>query len=272
MIPIILFTDLDGTFIDFETYSSSVAAPSAKALIAAGLPVVFCSSKTRSEQKALMQSVEFTCPGIVENGSGLFIPNAFPLLLSPDSSTHVDGDWVQAMGAKKSVIDRAIRAIEKELSLELKPYAEYTARELSQLTGLSESAAHRAKDRQFSETLTAQLKPEQWEAVNERLRRHGLHATCGGRFYTVTTTDCDKGKALTQLVSLYEKQCGQSVAAVAIGDSENDIPMLLAADHAYLVQRPDGQWNPIDIPDLIKVPAPGPYGWVQVAQKYLKFA
>lgn len=269
MKSIMIFTDLDGTFIDFDTYSSSVAAPAARRLLARGIPVVFCSSKTHTEQVALMQAAGFSCPGIVENGSGFFIPQKFPLLTPPDGWAKHDTDWIQSMGLGRSVIDRAMEEARRELSLDLKPYAALTATELADLTGLSKDAAARAKDRQFSETLTADLTVDQLSAVNEVLQRHGLHAICGGRYHTVASCDCDKGKALQQLVALRTEQCGKPVLSVAIGDSANDVPMLLAADRAYLVQRPDGKWNDIDLPGLIKVPAPGPHGWVQVAEQYL---
>ena len=231
--------------------------------------MVFCSSKTHAEQTALMQTIGFSCPGIVENGSGFFIPYSFRLLTPPDDAASDEQDWSQAMGANRSAISLAIKEVQQELSLDLKPYADLTTAELSHLTGLSEEASARAKDRKFSETLTADLTSDQLIAVNAVLKRHGLHAICGGRFHTVSSLDCDKGKALKQLVAMRIKQTRQPVISVAIGDSANDLPMLLAADRAYLVQRPDGKWNPIDLPGLIKVPASGPQGWVQVAEEYL---
>lgn len=260
MKSIMLFTDLDGTFIDFETYSASVAAPAARSLLARDIPVIFCSSKTQSEQVALMEAAGFRCPGIVENGSGFFIPQSFPLLAPPQGWANHQHDWIQAMGVERSVISPAIKEAQRELSLDLKPYANLTAAELADLTGLSHEAAARAKDRRFSQTLTAELTADQLNALNEVLQRHRLHAICGGRFHTVASSACDKGKALQQLVAMRAEQTGQPVVSVAIGDSANDVPMLLAADRAYLVQRPDGKWNDIDLPGLIKVPAPGPHG------------
>ncbi len=269
MDSIMVFTDLDGTFIDFETYAASVAGESARKLVSAGIPVVFCSSKTYAEQKALMKEVGITCPGIVENGSGFFIPRGYALLSPPDGWADCEGDWIQEMGASLTEISDAIDEVEQELAIDLRPYAKLMAPELAGLTGLSLEAAMRAKDRRFSETLTAVMSSEQWTDVNAILGQHGLRAVCGGRFHTVTSKACDKGKALQALIVLRAGQCNGSVKSVAIGDSVNDVPMLQAADRAYLVQRPDGIWNDIDIPGLIKVPAPGPTGWVQVAEACL---
>ena len=47
-----------------------------------------------------------------------------------------------------------------------------------------------------------------------------------------------------------------------IGDSLNDLPLLLAVDHPVLVQKPDGSYDhEIDVPQLIHAPGIGPVGW-----------
>ncbi len=51
---------------------------------------------------------------------------------------------------------------------------------------------------------------------------------------------------------------------VGIGDSLNDLPLLLNVDHPILVQKPDGSYDPdIDLPSLIRAPGIGPAGWNQ---------
>ena len=46
----IIFTDLDGTFIDFETYSPEVAAPVARDVVDRGVPVVSALRKPLSNR------------------------------------------------------------------------------------------------------------------------------------------------------------------------------------------------------------------------------
>ncbi|MCE8458362.1 HAD-IIB family hydrolase, partial [Rhodovulum sulfidophilum] len=46
---LLIFTDLDGTLLDHETYSHAEAAPALTALRAAGVPVILASSKTAAE-------------------------------------------------------------------------------------------------------------------------------------------------------------------------------------------------------------------------------
>lgn len=48
--PMVVFTDLDGTLLDHHTYQANEAAEALRLLEARGWPLVFCSSKTFSEQ------------------------------------------------------------------------------------------------------------------------------------------------------------------------------------------------------------------------------
>jgi len=45
----VFFTDLDGTLLDFHTYSFNPALPALEHLKAHEVPLIICSSKTRAE-------------------------------------------------------------------------------------------------------------------------------------------------------------------------------------------------------------------------------
>ena len=63
-----MFTDLDGTLLHPHTYSSDPARPALDTLKRLGIPVVFCTSKTRPEVELWRQRLGVTDPFIVENG------------------------------------------------------------------------------------------------------------------------------------------------------------------------------------------------------------
>ena len=50
------------------------------------------------------------------------------------------------------------------------------------------------------------------------------------------------------------------IRTIGFGDAPNDAPMLAAVDQSFLVARPDGSHQSLSLPNLIKVPLPGPAG------------
>ncbi len=78
----------------------------------------------------------------------------------------------------------------------------------------------------------------------------------------------DKGKAVEILVGLFRRQRGE-VRTVGIGDTLNDVPMLKAVDLPLLVQKPDGAWEEVDVPHLVRVQGIGPDGWTAAILDYV---
>ncbi len=258
----IVFTDLDGTLIDFETYSPGVAGTLAQSLSQRGVPVVFCSSKTLEEQLALMQTIGLVTPGIVENGSGIFLPDSFNGF-SDFNSTRVPGfGRLVSLGVSSIRIRKEVAKLSTQMGIDFQPYSQLSPLQMEKATGLDADAALRARNRDFSETLTASLDDATWAEVNRRLAKTGLQCLCGGRFYTVSAANRDKGKALAQFVKTFNEDTGADCRSIGIGDSANDLELLKSVDLPYLVQRPDATWHPMELPGLNRVPAIGPLGWV----------
>ncbi len=259
----IVFTDLDGTLIDFETYSFTTTAPLAQKLINKNIPLVFCSSKTLEEQLHLMKEMGILTPCIVENGSGIFVPGKLNLLNEYPSKPIGGFGKLVKLGVSNLKIQKTIASLTNEMGIDFLPYSKLTLLKITKITGLSEEAAQRAQNREFSETLTATLSDATWKEVNTQLNKVGLQCLCGGRFYTVTSKDCGKDIAMKLLTDAYQTNEGGKWHSIAIGDSANDYAMLRSSDYPYLVQRPDGTWNEMEIPNLNRVNAIGPHGWVK---------
>lgn len=268
----IVFTDLDGTLIDFNTYSAELTKPRINQLLSDGVPVVFCSSKTRTEQQALMQTIGIDTLGIVENGSGIYVPAGNDTFHHHSATVLPDGSQLIEFGHSSVRIREAIHSVSNTLGVELAPYSSMSDREIASLTGLTLEAAARARERDFSETLTARLEPSQWLEVQSEFAQYDLQCLCGGRFYTVTAQHCNKGTALRATVAAASSSQaeGPELRSIAIGDSFNDIDMLVAAELAYLVQQPDGSWHDIELPGLHRVPGIGPAGWLMAMNHALE--
>jgi len=74
---LIIFTDLDGTFLDYNTHSFSALEHILIRLKKLDVPLIFCTSKTRAEIEALRQKCHNSHPFISGNGGGVFIPKGY---------------------------------------------------------------------------------------------------------------------------------------------------------------------------------------------------
>ncbi|MEX0600407.1 MAG: hypothetical protein WD205_07180, partial [Rhodothermales bacterium] len=70
----IIFTGLNGALLDAGTRSWTPAEEAVESVLDEGIPLIFCSSKTRAEQLALQQDLDIFDPFIVENGSAVYFP------------------------------------------------------------------------------------------------------------------------------------------------------------------------------------------------------
>lgn len=260
---LVLFTDLDGTFIDFDTYACDLTAPLARALAARGIPVVFCSSKTFAEQRALQESIGLRVPCILENGAGIAVPvDAWPHWPEGGSVSQGWGRW--ALGSDAEEIARGVGRVAREIGESFHDFRSLSTSEVARLTGLDLAAAERARQREFSVTLTDAHPEAFWDRLAPHFEKEGLRCLPGGRFHTVFDATTNKGVALKRFVALWREAAGDDFACrtVALGDSPNDCDMLAAADLAYQVQRPDGSFEEIPVAGVRKVEAIGPEGWV----------
>ncbi|MFQ5948765.1 MAG: HAD-IIB family hydrolase [Acidimicrobiia bacterium] len=261
--PGFVFTDLDGTLLDHDTYESGPAAEALARLQQAGVLVIFCSAKTRAEQEPLRERLEVTGPFIVENGAAAFLPG--PAAGEPDSAVPTE---TVTFGLPYQEVRRGLRQAASEAGVMVRGYGDMTAEELSSLTGLEPDAAIRAQAREFTETFVIQEpSPEAAAVLGAGLRARGLRMIRGARFWTATG-DHDKGTAVRYLLHRLTEKSGP-VTSYGIGDFGADLEMLAAVDVPMLVMRPDGSWANLELPDLVRLEGVGPKGWSRAAEHVL---
>ncbi len=264
----IVYTDLDGTLLDLHSYSFAESLAGVNALRRLEVPVIFTSSKTFTEQRHLQQQIGIDEPFIVENGSAVFIPQTYFDFSFPHTRRR-DGYCVIELGIPASDIRRILHSIRDELSLSFTGFAEMPLQKLQKITGLDAARARDAQHRDYSETIIAELNAMDWQRFQEALQRKGLICQPGSRFYTITSSQADKGKAVKTLNALFKRAFG-TIRTVGIGDSSNDLPLFQAVDEAYLVQRPDGRWASIPLESIHRIDAIGPRGWLKVAESIVR--
>lgn len=255
----IIFTDLDGTLLDSKTYSYEKSLAAINRLKGKGIPIIFCSAKTRAEQEVYRRELGLFHPFIVENGSAIFIPRAyFPLKF--DYHKAVDDLLVIELSIPYGKVRKLLVKISKENDFRFTGFADMSAAEVAEITGLNIESAKLAKHREYDEPVRFDSSAEKdLSKFFAKLGEVGLNWAYGGRLYHVLGGG-DKGKAVKILSGLYRKLWGE-IKTVGLGNGRNDLSMLSQVDIPILVQKRDYSWEDINLPRLRKVQGVGPEGW-----------
>jgi len=263
-----IFTDLDGTLIDFDDYSSDLARPYVRRLIELGYMVIFCSSKTFAEQRVIQEELDIDMPCIVENGSAIVSPAGFWTGDQPGLS-EVDGWQRIEIGRPSHDIRHRLSRVESRFGEALRGFSTLMVEDIASISGLNIVAARRAREREYSETLAASLPDEVWQELDKEFANEGLKCLPGGRFHTVIDASADKGTAIRVFRDCWQRQSREVLVSLGLGDSENDQEMLENVDWPHLVKRPNGSWAGITGGRIERVNGVGPAGWVKVAKELL---
>lgn len=261
MKKLIIFTDLDGTLLDADTYVFDPASPALRLLREKDIPLIICSSKTRSEIMHYRKKLDNRHPFISENGGGIFIPKGYfklEFMTSKLALVEENDYWIIMLGAEYSGLRKALQELRHE-GFDVTGFGDMTAEQVAKIANMRIDEAEMAKERDFDEPFIFEGDERQAGRLFKAIKDKGFSHT-QGRFYHILG-DSDKGKAVSILVELYRKQFG-AIMTVAIGDSPNDIPMLEKVDCPIIVQKPGGIYDQrIDIPNIIKAQGIGPEGW-----------
>jgi len=268
----VIFTDLDGTLLDYHTYSFTAALSALELIKEKNIPLIICSSKTRAEIEQWKKRIDNPHPFVSENGGGIFIPHAY---FSADNLQSVwsriesaDGYTVLVLGTSYAILRDTLEELRKD-GFAVKGFGDMDAAEVAQITELSPEEAALAKKRDFDEPFVFSGGGARLEALVAAIEAKGLRCIAGGRLLHLTG-DNDKGKAVDLLTQLYRKKFGE-ITTVALGDSPNDFPMLEHVDYPILVRNHRGEHDPrLTLPNLIKADGIGPEGWAQAVINFIQ--
>ena len=244
----IVFSDLDGTLLDHETYEYEAAAPALEQLKIRKIPLILASSKTAAELIPLRHRMGFDhCDAIVENGAGILPAGE----MTGGDDSHLDNIF--------AILDAAPPAMRGHFA----GFSQWSVDEVSARTGLAADQARAAKQRQFSEVGQWSGSNNQWAEFQDYLTGQGLSVHRGGRFISLSFS---AGKAARmQAIAEEHRRINGSAFVVALGDAPNDIAMLEAADLGIIIPNPghqgiaalDGEVTG----SIIRADRPAPIGW-----------
>ncbi len=263
---LLVFTDLDGTLLDHDSYSFELALPALAVLEEKNIPLIICTSKTRAEIEIIRQRLHNRHPFISENGGAIFIPKGY--FSQTFRYTREDSDYrIIEYGTPYSKIREVLKKMEGHSSGKIRGFGDFSIEEVAELCDFSLDQARLAKIREYDEPFVLK-NIDAFDKIQQTARNANLRITRGGRFYHLLGEN-DKGKAVLRLRDIYEKTF-KHIKTIALGDSQNDLPMLEAVDYPVLVQKHDRNYDPsIKLDNLIHAPGIGPFGWNAAVLKLL---
>lgn len=275
---LLVFSDLDGTLLDHDTYSYDAAKPALLQLLRHNIPLILNTSKTFTETLNLIEQISIFHPFIIENGSAIAIPeNYFSTRPDYDELIEIENQspyFIKRFGPNYAQICTHLRQLRNKFSFDFRGFADMSAQEVAQLTGLELEQAQDSRKRMACEPIV-------WsggniEAFQQQLAKHNLSLVQGGRFWHVKGQS-NKAQAMHYLTKIYQNQSpNQHFLQIALGDSPNDLTMLDEADIAIAIRSYDGQHR-LNLgrlkPNRIYTQNIGPAGWqaalLRVIEHYL---
>jgi mannosyl-3-phosphoglycerate phosphatase len=252
----IVVTDLDGTLLNHGDYSWAGARIAMDSLERHGVPVIFCTSKTRAEVEQLREATGNRHPFIVENGGAVLLPEAEFRRVLPDMPAH-DGLLVRELGTRYPLLVESLRDAAREANCTVKGFAEATVAEVAAWCEFTEGEAVLAMQREYDEPFL--LEAGSAAHLQAAIEARGLRWTRGGRFWHILGEN-DKGAAVRVLREVYAR-FGHPVQVAALGDSPNDLPLLEEAEFPIVMPSPRLEEMRARLPQARVAPAAGSLGW-----------
>ena len=253
----IVFSDLDGTILDQETYSFENALPGIALLKGRSVPLVFCTSKTRKEVEYWRRRMGNEHPFIVENGAAIYVPRGYFDLAVHGARRRGEYEVVQ-LGTEYAELVTSLQEASAASGCRVRGFHQMTAVEISALSGLNTEHAALAKEREFDEPFVI-LHPEKEASLLAAIEAAGKHFTRGGRFCHIVGNN-DKAAAVRFLLQMY-LSIDSRLRTIGLGDGLNDAPLLHAVDLPVLIRSAWLDKLQALVPNGRPTVSPGPMGW-----------
>jgi mannosyl-3-phosphoglycerate phosphatase len=257
---VVIFTDLDGTLLDAESYSFDSALGALMTVKERYIPLAIISSKTAKEIMHYRKLLHNRHPFVSENGGGIFIPKGyFKELPFWIPITEKYGYDMIGQGVPYAELVSALQKL-KSMGFSIRGFSDMTVPEIMEETGLSEEEAVFSKERDFDEPVIIGENVDM-QSLTKAIKDMGLKYTFGKYLHLMGKND--KGRAVKELRDMFRKELGE-IITVAIGDSINDIPMFLNVDYPVAVKKADGKHDETvlnEIPNIRISEGIGPEGF-----------
>ena len=241
-------SDVDGTLMD-HSYDLTPAKETIKLLQELSIPVILCTSKTAAEVKVIRKQLNLTDPYIVENGAAIY----------GESLKKVNGEII--LGEKYEILEDILKSISKDINFDLQPLNNLSDEEATELTGLKGHSLELMRDRHWSMPF---LNPP--DSLEDKLiscsKKFKVDIFRGNRMSHLLSKNSNKGKAINELKNYSNKP---NIKIIGLGDSPNDLPLLLNSDFKIVIPSPSGPnlklLNKLKNYNFILASEPNGFGW-----------
>ena len=250
-------SDVDGTLMD-HSYDLTPAKETIKLLQELSIPVILCTSKTAAEVKVIRKKLHLKDPYIVENGAAIY----------GESLTKVNGEII--LGEKYEILEKILSNISKEINFHLQPLNNLSDQEATKLTGLKGHSLKLMRDRHWSMPF---LNPpdEMKQTLNICCKKFKVEIFRGNRMSHLLSVNSNKGKAIKELKKYTNNP---NIKIIGLGDSPNDLPLLLNSDFKVVIPSPNGPnlklLNDLKDYEITIANEPNGYGWKNEINNLLK--
>jgi mannosyl-3-phosphoglycerate phosphatase len=262
---LILFTDLDGSLLDQSTYSADPAWEALHRIQELGIPLVFCTSKTRAEVEYWRATLGNRHPFIVENGGALYIPDGY-FATDLCAPARRDAYAVFEFGTPYRDLVDTLRRASQETGCRVRGFRDMTAREVSRRHGLPLEQARLAKIREYDEPFEI-LDPPGSELLTA-IECRGRRWTRGGRLHHITG-HANKAESVCLLTRHYRRTL-DTIITVGLGDGMNDLDFLGCVDIPVVIRSKIASKLRSALPHARVTALPGPEGWNRAVLEILE--
>ena len=270
----LLFTDLDGSLLDHDSYSHLAASETLALLKSSSVPVMPTTSKTLAEVLPIRSALSSNDPFIIENGAAIYIPAGYFKQQPADTTLCTKGGyefWEYSQAPSRAHWQQLLSQVSKDFAGQYIDFQHLGTSGVADVTGLTLEQASLANQRGFSEPIHWLGSNTEKQHFIAQLKTLGAHIVEGGRFLHLIDHQAYKGAAMQWLTQCFkENDRSKNYISIAAGDSHNDISMLEAADIAAVIQSPAHTAPILNRKEKIYLSKHfGPKGWNQVVAKIL---
>ena len=251
---IIIFTDLDGSLLNKDTFRFDEIEDYFKELISVGIIIIPNSSKTETELLDFNKEYSLNLSFITENGSSIHGLNLIHKNLPEKISIS-------------RPVEKIYEIFNKNISYDLKQKIKFVSKldeqEQKRIFGLPLNKIKLALERKYSIPIQFNGSEEEKNELTKTINDAGLTVQTGGRIINI----CDKvnkSVAIVKTLELISNEIKNEIITIGVGDNQNDIDMLKEADYSCLVKNDNFDSSLINIDNLIKSSEPSPKGWADV--------